>query len=225
MKQHLMYGVILCIYLAACSKGSNHSTMSNPTGSSVFPLAVNNTWNYKLDNYDTLTGSVVDSTFFTLAITSQFTANGATYYQFSNSVDTTAVESLSLINSSTVGSVDSAYGINYHTSLVFGSGDSTATVSSWPITVFSNGQTCEGTDKLYGFYADTTLINLDGTQYTQSEKNIVVSYDCSGNKFASHVYFVKQGVGIVRYLVYVYSKTGEPLLETAWVLESTSLGN
>jgi hypothetical protein len=37
------------------------------------------------------------------------------------------------------------------------------------------------------------------------------------------VFFVKQGVGLVRYSQYVYNSAGDHLLQLAWVLESETL--
>lgn len=96
-------------------------------------------------------------------------------------------------------------------------------ISSWPICVPTNGGTCQGSEKLYAYYADTTLANLDGTVYTNSIKSDAVKYDCSGQKFEAQVYFVKQGIGLVRYAQYVYNSKGEHLLRLAWILESYNL--
>jgi hypothetical protein len=113
--------------------------------------------------------------------------------------------------------------LNYYTFFATGSGDSSLSVSSWPVPVNVNGAQCEGTDKLYAYYADTTLINEDGTTYSQSMKNVILTYDCSGNKLFANVYFIKQGVGLVRFSKYIYTPNGEHLLELAWVLESENL--
>jgi len=216
----IIFGAII---LSSCSKSSGGGSSTTPPATTLFPLALNNVWNYKLRLYNTTTGATTDSSFFTLAITRKFSANGATYYQFQNSVDTTVIESLANINSTTLGSIDSAYGINYYTLSVSGNGDSTLSISSWPISVSSGGSTCEGTNKLYGHYTDTTLINNDGTTYTSSIKNVVITYDCSGNKLFANIYFIKQGVGLVRFSRYIYGSTGKLLLESAWVLESETL--
>jgi hypothetical protein len=214
--------------LSSCSKSSSSNSGggggsgTNPS-TPIFPLAVNNSWNYKLKLYNTSTGAVTDSSNFTVTITGTFSANGNTYYQFQNSVDTTTIGALAAINNTTLGSIDSAYGINFYTFFVEGTGDSTASVSSWPVSISASGTTCEGTNKLYAYYADTTLINEDGIVYANSYKNVIETYNCSGNKLLANVYFVKQGYGIVRYVQYIYGATGELELQLAWVLESESL--
>jgi|SRR5579871_2323100 len=214
------------LFFISCSK-SNTGNSNNTTGggitSSVFPLAVNNSWNYKLRNYDTATGATIDSSYFTINISGTVSANGTTYYQFQNSPDTVVLETLGAINSTTIGSIDNAYGTDYYTFFVAGTGDSTSSVNSWPVKVTGNGSTCEGTDKLFAYYADTTLINLDGTVYSNSKKNIIETYDCSGNKLIANLYYVKEGTGLVRYAKYVYNKSGKPVLLLAWVLESETL--
>jgi hypothetical protein len=220
---NLVAAVVISVTLFSCSKSSSGSGGSGPTpGTSFFPLAVNNQWDYRLKLYDTTSGDLTDSTNFTLTIIGTQSANGNTYYVFQNSIDT-AIILLASLNSTTLGSVDSAYGVNYFTFFVSGSGDTTQSVSSWPVEVNATGTPCEGTAKLYAGYADTTLINLDGIVYTNSMKNVVVTYDCSGNKLYADVYFVKDAVGLVRYVRYVYSSTGGLLLYAAWVLESQTL--
>ena len=170
------------IWFGLCQK--RERTLLSITGtSSLFPLANNNLWNYRLKLYDTTTGVLTDSLDFTVTITGQITIDGVTYYQFANSLNASTIELLTSINSTTLGSVDSAYGITPYTFFVSGVGDSTESLSAWPIMVTENGSVCEGTDKLYGHYADTTLINLDGTVYTNSMKNVIVSYDCGGTKW------------------------------------------
>jgi hypothetical protein len=213
------------IFFLSCSKsggGNPGGNTSGNTGGTLFPLAVGNQWNYKLRVYDTSTGATIDTSFFTLIISGTFTANGADYYIFENSLDTSIV-TLTNINSTTLGSIDSAYGINYYTFFVSGSGDSTQSVNSWPVAVAAGGGTCQGTDKLYAHYADTTLVNLDGITYTNSMKNVIITYDCSGNKQYANVYFIKEGVGMVRYARYVYNSAGLYFLQLAWVLESQTL--
>jgi hypothetical protein len=217
----LLPALFTLVIISSCSKSSSSGNNTNP-GSPVFPLALNNEWNYKLKIYNTATGVVTDSSFFTLSITGKFTANGATYYQFQNGIDTTVIQTLTAINNNTLGSIDSAFGINYYTAFTSGTGDSTQSISSWPVAVSSNGSTCQGTNKLYAYYADTTLVNLDGLTYTNSIKNVILTFDCSGSRLYANVYFVKQGVGLVRFSRYIYS-AGKPLLELAWVLESQTL--
>lgn len=219
----LLSAVFALVAIFSCSKKSSSNNTTTGGGGALFPFAVNNVWNYKLKVYDTATGLILDSTDFTLTITGQETVNGVSYYQFQNTVAPTTLELLTSTGTTTLGSVDSAYGITAYTFFVSGAGDSTQSVNSWPISVTANGTTCEGTDKLFAHYADTTLINLAGTVYTSSMKNIIESYDCSGNKLAANVYFIKQGVGIVRYSRYVYRPNGQFVLELAWVLESETL--
>jgi hypothetical protein len=222
-----LLAIFLIINFSSCSKSGGGGSGTGGTGNnpppSIFPLALNNSWNYKLKDYNTNNGAVLDSSFFALTITGKLSANGITYYQFANSADTTTIETLASINASTLGSIDSAYGLNYYTFFLSGTGDSTQVISSWPVTVSINGARCEGTNKLYAHYADTTLINEDGTTYTLSMKNVIVTYDCSGNKLYANVYFIKQGVGLVRFSKYIYNSEGEHLLKLAWVLQSESL--
>ena len=231
IKTKLPVLLVICASLifGSCSKSSgpgnnnnNNNSGTNP-GAPLFPLQLNNSWYYKLKTYNPSTGAVVDSSYFTLSITGTVSANGNTYYVFANNAAPSSQTLIAALNNTTLGSVDSAYGINFHTFFVSGTGDSASSVSSWPDSVTLNGTTCEGTDKLYGYYADTTLINEDGIAYTNSLKNIIETYDCSGNKYIANVYFVKQGVGLVRYAAYVYSSTGVPQLYLAWVLESENL--
>jgi hypothetical protein len=222
-KISILLALGLYIIFSSCSKSSSSGSSGTTPGTTLFPLALNNNWNYKLKIYDTATGTVTDSSFFTLTVTGKVSANGTTYYQFQNSIDTTTVTLLANINSTTLGSVDSAYGINYYTFFVAGTGDSTSSLGSWPVAVSSGGSACEGTDKLYAHYADTTLVNNDGLTYTQSIKNVILTYDCSGNKLFANVYFIKQGVGLVRFSKYIYNPSGAHLLQSAWVLESETL--
>ncbi len=220
---YVLSAICACMIFPACKKSGGSSSTTTNTGTPLFPLAVNNSWYYKLKLYDTATGISTDSSYFTLGIAGTVTANGVTYYKFQNSVDTTTLGLLANINNTTLGSVDSAYGISYYTFFVSGTGDSTSSVSSWPVSVSVNGTTCQGTDRLYAYYADTTLINDNGTTYTSSIKNVVLTYDCSGNKLIANVYFMKQGVGLVRYARYIYDPAGNHLLQLAWVLESETL--
>ena len=213
--------ISLALVTISCSKSNSNTTIVN-TGTPLFPLAPGNNWNYKLKHYDTTTGLVLDSSNFTLSITGSMTANGATYYQFQNPVDT-IVRVLANISNNTVGAIDSLSGISYYTYFVSGTGDSTQPASSWPVTVSSGGVSCQGTNKLYGYYADTTLVNNDGLVYDQAKKNDVVTYSCSGSKIFADVFFIKQGVGIVRLSHYVYDAAGNHLLQSAWVLESETL--
>jgi hypothetical protein len=220
----LLLAIFSIVLFYSCSKSSSNNiyTGTNPN-TALFPLNVNNSWYYKLKTYDTSTGAVLDSSYFTLTITGTVSANGNTYYQFQNSIANSSQILIAALNNTTLGTVDSAYGINYHTFFVSGTGDSTQSVSSWPDSINANGVSCQGTDKLYAYYADTTLINEDGIVYTNSIKNIIETYDCSGNKYIANVYYVEQGVGLVRYALYVYSPSGVPVLYLAWVLESETL--
>jgi hypothetical protein len=218
-----LLAALVCITVFSCSKSSNSGGSSGGGGTSpgsvLFPLAMNDQWNYRLKDYDTATGLVTDSVNFTLTVTGQTTANGVTYYSVQNSLDNGTLW-LANLSSTTVGSIDSVNGINYYTLFASGTGDSTQSISSWPVNVTG---ACVGTEKLYAFYADTTLVNLDGTVYTSSIKNDAVIYDCSSTKTEAQVFFVKQGVGLVRYSQYVYNSAGNHLLQLAWVLESETL--
>jgi hypothetical protein len=220
---NFLLAAFICITLFSCSKSSSSSSGggggTTPPGSVLFPLAMNDQWNYRLKDYDTATGLVTDSVDFTLTVTGQTTANGVTYYSLQNSLGNGTLW-LANLSSTTVGSIDSVNGINYYTLFASGTGDSLQSISSWPVNVSG---TCVGTEKLYAYYADTTLINLDGTVYTNSIKNDAVIYDCSSNKTEAQVFFVKQGVGLVRYSQYVYNSAGNHLLQLAWVLESETL--
>jgi len=209
----------------SCSKSSssgNGGSGGTTPGTTLFPLALDDQWNYKLKNYDTTTGNVIDSVDFTLMVTGQTTANGVTYYSIQNSLNNGTLW-LANLSSTTVGSIDSVNGISYFTLFVSGSGDSTQSINSWPVNITSSGSSCIGSEQLYAYYADTTLINLDGTVYTNSIKNAAVVYNCSSQKAETQVYFVKQGVGLVRYAQYVYDASGNHLLQLAWVLESETL--
>jgi hypothetical protein len=226
MKQTAATLVILLLFCSSiifnsCSKSSSASTgtvNSNPT---LLPMALNNSWNYKIKNYDTTTEAVLDSSYAPLSISGETSANGISYFQFQlNGVN---AFQLGYINGSTISAIDSSFGVNYYTFFVSGTGDSTQSINSWPITVSKNGSTCQGTDNLYAHYADTTLFNLDGTEFENSQKNVIISHDCSGNKTAAHVYFIKDGVGIVRISDYYYNPAGKLKLYDAWVLESQSL--
>jgi hypothetical protein len=215
-----LIGLCALVAFISCSKSSS-SNNNNNTTPSVVPLALNNSWYYKIKNYDTATGLITDSSYSTLSIGSNFTANGTTYYQFL--IDGVNSLQLSNINNTTVGAIDSAFGVHYYTIFVSGAGDSTKSVSSWPIKVSVNGNTCQGTDYLFAHYADTTLVNEDGIVYSSCLKNIAVSFNCSGTKISSHVYFIKEGVGMARIAHYYYNAAGVFKLYQAWVLESETL--
>ncbi|HVZ97075.1 MAG TPA: hypothetical protein VG847_09390 [Chitinophagaceae bacterium] len=216
---HMAAVAIISTVFFACSK-NNQSTNS---GSDLFPLATGDAWNYKLKIYDTANATVTDSSLFTLSIAKTFSSNGSTYYRFQNSPDTTVLSVLSPLSNSSLGSIDYEYGTDFYTFFISGPGDSTSPVNSWPIEVSANGSTCQGTDKLFAHYADTTLENLDGTVYTHSIKNIIETYNCSGKKMIANIYFIKEGVGLVRYSKYIYNASGLPKLQLAWVLESETL--
>jgi len=211
--------IIIAVTFFSCSKSSSGGSGGTTPGTVLFPLALNDQWNYRLKDYDTATGNVIDSTDFTLTVTGQSTANGVTYYSLQNSL-TNGILWLANLSSTTVGSIDSVNGVSYYTLFASGTGDSLQSISSWPVNVTGS---CVGTEKLYAYYADTTLINLDGTVYTNSIKNDAVTYDCSNDKVEAQVLFVKQGVGLVRYSQYVYNSAGDHLLQLAWVLESETL--
>ena len=224
MKTFLSIAIIIATFIS-CSKSSSSGSGSttgynNATG--LFPLAVNNQWSYRLKNYDTLTGAVIDSTNFTLTVAGQTTANGITYFKVVNSLDNSILWVTNL-SATAVGSIDSVGGITYYTFFASGTGDSLQSAGSWPINVTANGSTCQGSEKLYAYYADTTLANLDGTVYTNSIKSDDVKYNCSGQKFEAQVFFVKQGIGLVRYSQYVYNSKGAHALQLAWILESYTL--
>jgi hypothetical protein len=176
-------------------------------------------WNYRLKYYDTTTGSIIDSSNFSLTVVGQNTVNGATYFELQNS-GTGNDYWLTNLNSTTIGSIDSVNSVQYYTLFASGTGDSVSSISSWPVSISG---TCTGMDYLYAYYADTTLINLDGTVYSNSIKNVVVLTDCSGTPVLAQVYFVKQGLGLVRYVQYVISPNNTLLLQLAWVLESETL--
>jgi hypothetical protein len=221
----LLLPSLLIVLLTGCSKSgsSGSSSGNNSTGSNnstgLVPLKQGNVWNYRLKHYNTSTGALTDSSSFTLTVNGTSTANGDTYYKVVNSLDN-SVWWLSNLSSSTIGSIDSVNGVTYYTAFASGTGDSLVSVSSWPVTV---GSGCTGTEKLYGYYADTTLTNLDGTVYSNSIKSVAVIYNCSGVKVEAQVYFVQQGTGLVRYSQYIYGSSGQLELQLAWVLESSSL--
>jgi len=216
--------------MTGCSKsgstgtsGNNGNTGNNGSGNNtnttLFPLAQGNVWNYRLKTYNPSTGALLDSSNFTLTANATATANSETYYKLVSSLDNSSLW-LANLSATTLGSIDSVNGVSYYLSFATGSGDSTASASSWPVTVSSS---CTGTAKLYGYYSDTTLINLDGTVYSSSIKNVVVIYNCSDEKVMAQVYFIKQGVGLVRYVQYVYGTNGALEMQLAWVLESSTL--
>lgn len=201
------------------STGGTGGTGTSANGTGLIPLKEGNVWNYRLKNYNVSTGAVTDSSNFTLTVNGTTAANGATYYKLVNSLDN-SVLLLSDLTSSTIGSIDSVGGVNFYTAFASGTGDSLQSISNWSTTV---SQSCTGTSKLYAYYADTTLVNLDGTVYSSSLKNDVVTFDCSSNKVLAQVYFVKQGVGLVRFAQYIYGSGGKLELQAAWVLESQTL--
>lgn len=211
--------------IAGCSKSggtsgtNNNNNSGNNDNSALFPLSQGNVWNYRLKTYNPSTGALLDSSNFTLTANGTATAGGATYYKLVNSLDNSVLW-LADLTATTLGSIDSVNGVSYYEAFASGTGDSLASISNWPVTVNAS---CTGTAKLYGYYADTTLINLDGTTYTGSLKNDVVVYDCSGNKVMAKVYFVKPGAGLVRYVQYLYGSGGKLEMQLAWVLESSSL--
>jgi hypothetical protein len=224
----LLFPLLIVATLAGCSKsggskGTSGNTGNNGSGNNtntaLFPLAQGNVWNYRLKTYNPTTGALLDSSNFSLTANGTATANGNTYYKLVSSLDNSSLW-LANLSATTLGSIDSVGGISYYLSFATGSGDSTASASSWPVTVSNS---CTGTAKLYGYYSDTTLINLDGTTYTGSIKNVVVIYDCSADKVLAQVYFVKPGVGLVRYVQYIYSSEGKLEMQLAWVLESSTL--
>jgi hypothetical protein len=227
MKKFL-FPLVIVAALAGCSKSGGSKSTSGNTGnggtgnnnsSTLFPLAQGNVWSYRLKTYNPSTGSLLDSSNFTLTINSTATANGNTYYKLVSSLDNSSLW-LANLSATTLGSIDSVGGVNYYESFASGTGDSLQSVSDWSVTVSAS---CTGTAKLYGYYADTTLVNLDGTTYSGSIKNVVVVYDCSGDKVLAQVYFVKPGVGLVRYVQYIYSSEGKLEMQLAWVLESSTL--
>jgi len=213
----------LFFLVCSCGKSGNSGNGATGPGAALFPLAAGDLWNYKLKIYDTATAAVTDSSYFTLGVSGTVSANGETYYRFQNSPDTTVLSTLAPVNATSLGSIDYQYGMDFYTFFAAGSGDSTQAVGSWPVKIAGNGSTCQGTDKLFAHYADTTLQNLDGTTYSASMKNVIETYDCSGHKYLANVYFIKAGTGLVRFSRYIYNAAGVPKLEVAWVLESTTL--
>lgn len=208
--------------IISCSKtssnsGSSSGAYNNATG--LMPLAVNNAWNYKLKEYNPATGAVTDSTNFTLTVVGQTTANGITYFKLQRSLDNSILW-FTNINSTTLGSIDSVSGVNYYKAFISGTGDSTVSTSSWPAPA---GTGCTGTEKLYSYYKDTTLTDLEGNIYTNSIKNDAVIFNCSDSKYEAQVYFVQQGVGLVRYTQYTYTSNGTRELVLVWLLQSYSL--
>lgn len=129
-----LFLALISVVLFSCSKSSSSNSNNgggNTTG--IFPLAVNNVWNYKLKDYNTATGAVIDSSYFTITVTTKTTANGNTYYELVNSLNNGAVW-LTNLTSTTLGSIDSVGGVSYFTFFVDGTGDSLQSVSSWPVT-------------------------------------------------------------------------------------------
>jgi hypothetical protein len=238
MKAHFL-PFLFAVLMVACSKSNNGSssnnnggggnnitgnsgTTANGNGAGLWPLAQNNVWNYRLKTYNTTTGALLDSSDFTLTVTGTMSANGATYYKVVNSSNGSA-QWLTNLNGTTVGSIDSSNGVNYYTAFVSSTGDSTKVLSTWSVSLTNSNGGCLGSNHLYGNYADTTLIDLDGTVYSSSIKNDVVTYDCMGSKSTASAYFVKQGLGLVRLAGYVYDANGDLHLALAWVLESSTL--
>jgi hypothetical protein len=224
----ILFPLLMITLMTGCSKSGGSKGNSGNTGNSgsgnnnsteLFPLSQGNVWNYRLKTYNPSTGALLDSSNFTLTVEGTTNVNGATYYNLVNSLDNSSLW-LANLSTTTLGSIDSVNGVNYYTSFATGSGDSTESASSWPVTVSSS---CTGTAKLYGYYSDTTLINVDGTVYSSSIKNVVVIFNCSAEKVMAQVYFIKQGVGLVRYVQYQYGSNGELEMQLAWVLESSSL--
>jgi hypothetical protein len=224
----ILFSLLMIALMAGCSKSGGSKTNTGTNGNSgsgtnnstaLFPLAQGNVWSYRLKTYNPSTGALLDSSNFTLTVNGTASANGTTYYNLVNSLDNSSLW-LANLTATTLGSIDSVNGVSYYTSFATGNGDSTSSASSWPVTVSSS---CTGTAKLYGYYSDTTLINLDGTTYSSSIKNVVVIYNCSSEKVMAQVYFIKQGVGLVRYVQYLYGSNGELEMQLAWVLESSSL--
>ena len=214
--------------MTGCSKSGGSKTNTGNNGNSgsgnnnstnLFPLTQGNVWTYRLKTYNPSNGDLLDSSNFTLTVNGTASANGTTYYNLVNSLDNSSLW-LANLTATTLGSIDSVNGVSYYTSFAAGNGDSTSSASSWTVTVSSS---CTGTAKLYGYYSDTTLTNLDGTVYNSSIKNVVVIYNCSDEKVMAQVYFIKQGVGLVRYVQYVYGTNGELEMQLAWVLESSTL--
>jgi hypothetical protein len=224
----ILFSLWMIALITGCSKSGGAKSNSGNNGNSgsgnnnstaLFPLAQGNVWNYRLKTYNPSNGALLDSNNFTLTVNGTATANGTTYYDLVNSLDKSSLW-LANLSATTLGSIDSVNGLSYYTSFATGSGDSAESAGSWPVTVSSS---CTGTAKLYGYYSDTTLVNLDGTTYSGSIKNVVVIYNCSSEKVMAQVYFIKQGVGLVRYVQYLYSPNGELEMQLAWVLESSSL--
>src|ERR1700753_3627231 len=100
---------IACLMIA-CTKsgGNNNTTTVTPPQDPLFPLAVGNSWDYKLKHYDTATGKVTDSSLFTLTTVGKATMAGTDYYTLQDPVDTTTLSVLGNINNTTIGSLNSA---------------------------------------------------------------------------------------------------------------------
>jgi hypothetical protein len=208
---------LLVITVLSCSKsGGPSSGAPYNNGTGLVPLAVNDQWNYKLKNYNTTTGAVTDSTTFTLTVSSSKVLNGVTYFQLVNSLNNSSLW-LTNLSGTSIGSIDTVGGSTPYTFFVNGTGDSTQSISSWAASAGS----CTGTEKLYAYYADTTLVDFGGQVWTDAIKNDAVIYDCSGDKYVAQVYFIKAGVGLVRYAQYIYNGAGQRFLQLAWILESS----
>lgn len=213
---------VLAVSIVACSKSggnSSNNNNSNANGTGLWPLAISNVWDYRLKTYNTTTGALLDSSDFTLTVTDTMSTNGATYYKVINSLTGTG-QWFTNLNGSTVGSIDSVNGVKYYNVFVSSTGDSTKAISNWMVSLSGS---CTGDAYLFGNYADTTLVNLDGTVYSSSIKNDIVVFDCSGNKATAAAYFVKQGVGLVRMAGYIYDASGGLHMSEAWILESSTL--
>ena len=217
MKHALLPLLALCLF--SCSKnsspGAHNGTTPYNNGQGLVPLALNEQFNYKLVNYNVSNGAFVDSVKFTMTVTDTSTMGGVTYFKLLNSL-TGGTLWLTNLNATTLGSIDSLDNTAY-TFFVSGTGDSTQSVATWS----APAGTCTGTEQLYAYFADTTLTDLNGTVYAGAIKNDAVIFNCSGEKYVAQVYFVKAGVGIVRYVQYVYYNGGR-LEQLYWVLESTA---
>src|SRR5579862_8656639 len=99
------------------SKGTSGNTGNSGTGNNnstvLFPLAQGNVWSYRLKTYNPSTGSLLDSSNFTLTINSTATANGNTYYKLVSSLDNSSLW-LANLSATTLGSIDSVGGVNYY---------------------------------------------------------------------------------------------------------------
>src|SRR5580658_845317 len=114
MKKFL-FPLVIVAALAGCSKSGGSKSTSGNTGnggtgnnnsSTLFPLAQGNVWSYRLKTYNPSTGSLLDSSNFTLTINSTATANGNTYYKLVSSLDNSSLW-LANLSATTLGSIDS----------------------------------------------------------------------------------------------------------------------